>query len=84
MDFYQYSFYAAADFVLSLELIAFFLLRDFVLRIILQQGQRIFGVSNQISHQLHLFNPNWYFCEFGIFTTLCCAQIPLHDAPIIK
>tara|TARA_Y100000588_G_C13655503_1_gene669812 strand:- start:403 stop:597 length:195 start_codon:yes stop_codon:yes gene_type:complete len=54
---YWNSFYAAAVGVV-LTFMAFFLFRDFVLKIILQQGQRISSVSNHTSHQLQRFSPN--------------------------
>ena len=62
--------------------ITLFLFLDFVLNIILQQGQRIASVSSHTSHQLQRFNPNWYFLEFGTLVTLFCVHIPLHDAPM--
>ena len=38
--------------------LSFFLLRDFVLKIILQHVHLISSVSSHTSHQLHRFSPN--------------------------
>jgi hypothetical protein len=51
----QNSFYAA---VVDSTDITLFLFLDFVLKIILQQEQRIDSVSSHTSHQLQRFSPN--------------------------
>jgi len=57
---YWNSFYAEAD-VVGRSTAARFLFLDFVLKIILQQWQRIDSVLSHTSHQLQRFSPNWYF-----------------------
>tara|TARA_B100000678_G_C17891956_1_gene375761 strand:+ start:57 stop:254 length:198 start_codon:yes stop_codon:yes gene_type:complete len=57
---YWNSFYAATDVVGVIGRLSFgvrFLFLDFVLKIILQQGQRISSVSSHTSHQLQRFSP---------------------------
>ena len=66
----------------DLSAITIFLFLDFVLRIILQHGHLTDSVSSHTSHQLHRFNPNSYFCEFGILVTFSFVHTPLHDAHI--